>query len=391
MTAANIYYAQPLLPAIAEDFDAGSGTTSLIVTASQVGYVAGLIFLVPLGDILARRRLIPVVLGLTSAALFAAALAPGVGPLIGIAALIGAGSVATHIMMPLAAALATDEERGRVIGVIMTGLLIGVLTGRTLSGAIAELTGQWRAVFATAGMMIGTLSLVVGRELPADGDRPRIRYGALLRSMVTLARTQPLLRLRAAYGFLTFASLSAFWTSISFLLARPPFNYGNSVIGLFGLIGAAGAVMATVSGRLADAGYTRTATATFGVVIPASFALMSVGRHSVAALIVGVILVDVGFNGIHILNQHTIYTIAPGTPSRINAVYMTSIFTGGATGSALSALVYSASGWTGVCLLGGGMGSGVCLVWLVFDRRYYRSGNSSRAISSAPGSSGVPT
>lgn len=364
VTAANLYYAQPLLPAIADDFDASSGTTSLIVTVSQLGYVAGLMFLVPLGDLVARRRLIPTVLGLTSVALLAAALAPGIGALIVLAGLIGAGSVCTHLMIPFAAQLATAEERGRVIGAIVTGLLVGVLTGRTASGAIADLAGNWRAVYVVGAALIGILSLFLTRELPPDPERPAIRYGVLLRSTVALAMAHPVLRLRSAYGFLAFGALSAFWTSVSFLLDRPPFNYSDSVIGLFGLIGAGGAVMASVSGRMADAGRTRAATGALAVLIPASFLLFSAGRTSVVTLIVGILLVDVGFNGIHVLNQHTIYTVAGDTPSRVNAVYMTSLFSGGACGSAASAALYGTAGWTGVCVLGAAMGMGVCLLWL---------------------------
>jgi predicted MFS family arabinose efflux permease len=365
VTAANIYYAQPLLPAIADDFDASSGTTALIVTVSQVGYVAGLMFLVPLGDLIARRRLIPIVLGATSVGLLAAAAAPGLAVLIVLAGLIGAGSVCTHIMIPFAAHLSTPEERGRVIGAIVTGLLVGVLTGRTASGLIADLAGDWRAVFVVAAVLIGVLSLFLTRELPPDEDRPAIRYRDLLRSTVALAKAHPVLRLRATYGFLSFAALSAFWTSVSFVLDRPPFEFSDGVIGLFGLVGAAGAVMASVAGRMADAGRTRAATGALALLIPFSFWLFSAGRTSVVAILVGIVLVDVGFNGVHVLNQHTIYTVAGDTPSRVNAVYMTVLFSGGACGSALSAFIYSHSGWTGVCLLGGGLGTAVCLLWLV--------------------------
>jgi predicted MFS family arabinose efflux permease len=369
VTAANIYYAQPLLPAISEDFGSSSGTTSLIVTVSQLGYVGGLMFLVPLGDLIARRRLIPTVLGATSLALLAAAASPGIAVLIALSALIGAGSVCTHIMIPFAAHLSTPEERGRVIGAIVTGLLVGVLTGRTASGLIADVAGNWRAVFVVAAALVGILSLFLSKELPPDEDRPAIRYGELLRSTVALARAHPVLRQRATFGFLSFAALSAFWTSVSFVLDRPPFEYSDGVIGLFGLVGAVGAVMASVSGRLADAGRTRAATGALAALVPLSFVIFGVGRESVLAIIVGIVLIDVGFNGVHVLNQHTIYTVAGDTPSRVNAVYMTILFSGGAVGSALSGFLFSHWGWTGVCVLGTGLGSAVCLLWLASLRQ----------------------
>lgn len=368
LTAANIYYAQPLLPAIARDYGVRGGTAALIVTVSQLGYAVGLAFLVPLGDLVDRRRLIPTVLLITSLALAGAAVAPNVAVLIGLAALIGAGSVVSHVMVPLAAQLSSDAQRGRVVGTVMSGLLIGVLLARTAAGAIADVAGSWRAVYGFAAVLIATLSVILRRELPADAPRPAVRYRALLRSVVHIFATQPVLRLRSLFGFLSFAAFATFWTSIAFLLAAPPYRYSNTVIGLFGLIGAAGAACASVAGRLADSGHTRAATGAFTAAIAASFAILGVGRHSVVALIAGVIVLDVGCQGVHVLNQHTNYSLLSEAPSRLNAAYMTVFFLGGASGSAASAVAYTHGGWNGVCLLGTGLGLASTALWLATMR-----------------------
>lgn len=363
VAVANLYYAQPLLPTIAGDFGVSSSTAGLIVTLSQLGYAAGLAFIVPLGDRIDRRRLVPAGFVAVAAALLGAAAAPGVAVLIGLSALIGCGSVMTHVMMPLAAQLAGDEERGRVVGTVMGGLLLGILLGRTAAGLVAEAAG-WRAVYVGGSVLMVGLAVVLRRELPAEGPRPGLPYGALLGSVVGLARRVPALRLRCAYGALAFAGFSAFWTSVSFMLSGPPYGYGDAVIGLFALIGAAGAACATVAGRLADAGRTRPATGVFALTMVAAFALLALSRHSQAALIAGILLLDVGGNGLHVLNQGTIYTLTTEARSRVNSVYMTSFFLGGSAGSAASAAVYRASGWGAVCLLGAVLGLAACGLWV---------------------------
>jgi predicted MFS family arabinose efflux permease len=364
LAVANLYYAQPLLPTIAHDYGAGSGTVGLIVTVSQLGYAAGLAFVVPLGDHLDRRRLVPAVLALTALALTGAAAAPSIRLLIALAGVIGLGSVVAQIVVPLAAGLAGDAERGRVVGTVMSGLLLGILLGRTAAGAIAGLAG-WRTVYVVAAGLTLPLAARLRRELPAERKRPSLRYGALLRSIVPLVRTQPALRRRCLYGALSFAAFSVFWTSVAFLLAGPPYGYGDATIGLFGLAGAAGALCASVAGRLADAGRGRAATGAFAGTIAGAYGLLALGQHSLAALIAGVVVLDVGCQGLHVLNQSVVYGLASEAHSRINSAYMTSFFLGGAAGSAASAAIFGTTGWTGVCLLGGALGLAAVALWIM--------------------------
>lgn len=362
--AANLYYAQPLLPTIAHAFHTGTGSASLIVTASQLGYAAGLAFLVPLGDLVARRRLVPLVLTGTAVALLVTAASPAMAVLIALAAVVGLGSVIAHVVIPFGAELADDDERGRIVGTMMTGLLLGILLARTVSGVIADLAG-WRAVYVTAAVLTTGLVLLLRRALPDEEPRPHLPYRALLHSALRLFATEPTLRLRCLYGALSFACFSVLWTTLAFLLKAAPFHYSNTVIGLFGLVGAAGAAAANGAGRLADRGHSRAATLGFSVAMVVSFGVLAVGRSSLPALIVGVLLLDAGSNGLHVTNQHTNYSLPAATDarSRINAVYMTSFFLGGAAGSAGAAAAYSAWGWSGVCALGAILAAVTCAVW----------------------------
>jgi predicted MFS family arabinose efflux permease len=356
VTAANLYYAQPLLHTIGDRFGASESRTGLIVTGSQVGYAVGLALLVPAGDLFDRRRLVPRLLLGAAVLLAVAAAAPSLAVLIGAATLIGVLVVVTQILVPLVAELADDGERGRAVGTVMTGLLLGILLARTVSGLIAAVAG-WRGVYVVGAGLTAALAVVLHFQLPEERSRPHLAYRDSLRSALHLARSEPELRRSAALGSLAFATFSVFWTTIAFLLADPPFDYSDSTIGLLGLVGAAGALAATAAGRLADRGHTRAGRLLSGVLLTLSFGVLWLGRESIAWIIVGVIVLDVGVQGTHILNQSTIYEIAPDARSRINAVYMTSYFVGGAVGSAAGALVYDRRGWGAVCVLGAVMGT----------------------------------
>ena len=240
VSAANLYYAQPLLPQVSRALHASSGATALVITAAQVGYGIGLALIVPLGDILIRRRMVPRILLIAAAALLVASAAPNLTVLIAAVAIAGLCSVAAQILVPFAASLASDQERGRVVGTVMSGLLLGILLARTFSGLIAEVAG-WRVVYVTAGGVVVVLAALLDRRLPGEQSRPSIRYAELLGSVVHLMRTEPLLRLRAAIGGLVFATFNVIWTSLAFLLVASPYHYSEAVIGLFGLLGAAGA------------------------------------------------------------------------------------------------------------------------------------------------------
>ncbi len=366
IAAANLYYAQPLLPVISRDLQAGSGSTALVITAAQVGYGLGLALIVPLGDILIRRRLVPAILSVAAAALFVASAAPSVLVLIGAVAVAGLCSVAAQILVPYAAELASEEQRGRVVGTVMSGLLLGILLARTFSGLIAEVAG-WRTVYVVAGTVVLILAAVLNRRLPSERPRPSIIYSQLLASVIHLVRTEPVLRLRAAIGGLAFATFNVIWTSLAFLLVAAPYHYSEAVIGLFGLLGAAGAAAASFSGRLADRGLERWVSGGSLALIVASMGLLALGSHHLWALIVGIVLADLGIQAVHIQNQHLIFAIQPTARSRLNTGYMVTYFVGGAIGSATTGVVYGIGGWSDVVVLGLVFAGAGLVLWSVSE------------------------
>jgi predicted MFS family arabinose efflux permease len=356
VSAANLYYAQPILNTVARSLGASAGTAGLIVTFAQIGYAAGLALLVPLGDLLTRRRLIPVLLTITAGGLVVSAFSPMIGVLIAAALVVGAGSVAAQLLVPMAASLADDEHRGRIVGTVMSGLLLGILLARTVSGLVAGLAG-WRVVYLVAAVLTLMTAATLWFVLPPEGARPRIRYGRLLATTARLLGQESLLRRRAAFGALGFAAFSVLWTTLAFLLAGPPYHYGDAVIGLFGLVGAAGALCANFAGRWADREFGKATTLVFTASIGLSFLPLWYGRHNLALLIVGILVLDVGVQGLQVTNQSLIYRLAPQARSRINSAYMVCYFVGGAIGSALASWVYASSHWSGVCLLGAVIGA----------------------------------
>jgi len=365
---ANLYYVQPLLSLLGHAFGVSDSTAGLLVTCSQVGYVVGLALLVPLGDLLERRRLISRVLLGAAAAAAACAAAPSFLVLAAALAALGTLSVVAMIVVPLAASLAGPQQRGQVVGTVMSGLLIGILASRTLSGLIAAL-GGWRLVFALAAAAMLALSLALHRGLPVVAPTERLRYSELLRSVFSLIAEEPVLRRRMALGMLAMVGFSVLWTSITFLLAGAPYHYGEGVIGLFGLAGAAGALIAPLAGRLADRGHDRVALVVPLLVTVASWALLALGGSSLPALIAGIIVLDLGIQAVHINNQNAIYRLRPEARSRLTTAYMVSFFTGGVLGSLLSATVYGAAGWNATCLLGAGAAVTALAVWAVTQRR----------------------
>lgn len=355
LSVANLYYAQPILDNIARTFAAGTATAGLVVTLSQIGYAVGLALLVPLGDILNRRRLLPLVLVATAVGLIASALSPTIGVLIAVALLVGAGSTVAQMLVPMAASLATESTRGRVVGRVMSGLLLGILLARTVSGLIAGVT-SWRVVYGAAAVVMVVLAVVLARVLPAEGERPAIGYGTLLRSTLALFLAERLLRRRILFGALGMAAFSVFWTTMAFVLSRAPYHYGDAAIGLFGLVGAAGALCATLAGRWADRDLTRRTTTVFAVLVAASFVPLWLGGHDLTMMIVGILVLDVGVQGLQVTNQSIIYRLAPDARSRINSAYMVCYFIGGALGSAGGSWCYANHGWAGVCAFGGALG-----------------------------------
>jgi len=368
---ANLYYVQPLLDRIAGVFHVSDGTAGLLVTCTQGGYVVGLALLVPLGDLYERRRLITIMMLLSAVA--TAACGAGTSFSVLAAALVAVGVLAAvaQIVVPLSSALAAPQERGRVVGTVMSGLLIGILAARTLSGLIAEI-GGWRLSFIVASAGLLALSVLLRYGLPPAPPTEQIRYRTALRSVLELIRAEPVLRQRMALGACGFACFSILWTSVAFLLGGPPYHYGEGVIGLFGLAGLAGALSAPLAGHAADRGHGSLGTTAFLLLVLASWSLLALGRSSVIALLAGIVLLDAGVQGAHILNQTKIYGLSAAARSRLTTAYMVSMFLGGVAGSLLSATVYSASGWPATCALGAGVAAIAIGLWAATSRRFAR-------------------
>ncbi|EHG6158898.1 MFS transporter [Escherichia fergusonii] len=362
LTVASNYYAQPLLDTIARNFSLSASSAGFIVTAAQLGYAAGLLFLVPLGDMFERRRLIVSMTLLAAGGMLITASSQSLAMMILGTALTGLFSVVAQILVPLAATLASPDKRGKVVGTIMSGLLLGILLARTVAGLLANL-GGWRTVFWVASVLMALMALALWRGLPQMKSETHLNYPQLLGSVFSMFISDKILRTRALLGCLTFANFSILWTSMAFLLAAPPFNYSDGVIGLFGLAGAAGALGARPAGGFADKGKSHHTT-TFGLLLLLlSWLAIWFGHTSVLALIIGILVLDLTVQGVHITNQTVIYRIYPDARNRLTAGYMTSYFIGGSAGSLISASAWQHAGWTGVCLAGASLALLNLLVW----------------------------
>ncbi|NSC19804.1 MFS transporter [Streptomyces albus subsp. chlorinus] len=364
--AAN-YYAQPLLDTIAQELRLSSSAAALVVTVAQVGYALGLVFVLPLGDLLERRRLVCVLTLATAASLALTAAAPNTGLLLAGTALTGLLSVTAQVLVPFAADLAPPEQRGRIVGTVMSGLVLGMLLARTVSGALAEIAG-WRTVYWAAALVMLALTAALDRRLPRHQGTAGLRYAQLLCSTARLLRMEPVLRTRAAIGLLAFSCFGVLWASLAFLLAGPGYGWSDSDIGLLGLAGAAGAVAAQLAGRLADRGRTTLTTGACAFLLLGSWGLLLLGAHHLSALITGIVLLDLAHQGVHISNQSLIYALRPEVRGRLTSAYMTCYFTGGALGSALAGVVYSRAGWDGVCTLGAALAMLLCVLWAASTR-----------------------
>ena len=325
LAVASNYYPQPLLDTIANAFSITASQAGFIVTAAQLGYAAGLLLLVPLGDMFERRTLIVVMTLLSAGGMLITASSPSLGLMILGTALTGLFSVVAQLLVPLAATLATPESRGRVVGTIMSGLLLGILLARTVAGLLASL-GGWRTVYWVASVLMVLMALALWRGLPKLKSETHLNYPQLLGSVFTLFVSNKLLRTRALLGCLSFANFSVLWTSMAFLLAAPPFHFSDAMIGLFGLVGAAGALGARQAGGLADRGKGHLTTTGGLVLLLLSWVATWFGHSSVFALIIGIIVLDLTVQAVHITNQTVIYRIHPDARNRLTAGYMTSYF-----------------------------------------------------------------
>ncbi|HZY61208.1 MAG TPA: MFS transporter [Edaphobacter sp.] len=351
-----MYYNQPLLLEMAHTYGSTAGRTGFVAVATQVGYAIGLLSFVPLGDVLERRSLMIKMYGAVAVSLVLVAVAPTLGWLIVGSVLIGLFASVTHVALPIAPDLVPDEQRGRAIGVVMTGLLLGILLARTFSGWVAGIHG-WRYVFALAAIINLAFVPLMLRVMPKLPPKQTLRYGDAMKSLWTLYRTQPLLRESSELGALVFASFSCFWTTLAFLLDRH-YGLGAGVAGTFGMVGAAGAMIAPVAGRLADKHGSRWVVSVGMSLLAVSYLLlwgeesmrMPMALH-IAALAVGVIVLDVGAQMTQVANQTRIFGLDPAARSRLNTCYMTVYFTGAAVGSALATIAWSHWHWNGVCVL----------------------------------------
>jgi predicted MFS family arabinose efflux permease len=366
---ANNYYAQPLEAAIAAAFDAPSSAVGAVLTGIQLSYALGLATLVPLGDLLERRRLTVGMLAVVALGQVVVALAPTLAVLAAAAASVALMTVAAQVLVPFAAHLAPAGQQGKAISTVMSGLLVGVLLSRVVAGVVSQLVG-WRAVFVLGALLTAAAAVLLWRTLPVLAPSTRLRYPALLRSVLVLVREEPVLRWRVVYSASSYASFGAVWTSIGFLLAGPPHQLSDAMIGLFSLFGVAGALAAQVAGRLADRGWAHVTVGVSLALVALSFAAIGAGVTSLLALAVGLLVFDFGVQGVHISNQTIVYSLRPEARSRLNSAYMTVYFLGGATGSGTSAWLYARHGWVGVAVLGAAFPTVGLLLWLLDTGRH---------------------
>ena len=358
----NLYWAQPLLEEIAASLGVPAAVAGLLVTVTQIGYAVGVFLLVPLGDLLNRRRLIPVVLAASGLALAGAAVAPTWAVLFAALLLVGLTAVGAQLLIPLASELADPDSRGRVVGTIAAGVLIGILLSRTISGLVADQFG-WRAIYVLAAVIAWVLAVILARAIPALPPRPAMSYPALLRSVFQAVGSHRAVPVTLVLGAATFGTFSLFWTAMTFLLSAPPFGYSVSAIGLVGLAGLAGALVARGAGRLHDRGLSVPVTGAALALALASLVLAWVGQSSIVVLLIAILAFDIAAQASLILNQTRLLSINPAIRSRLNTAFVTGNFIGGALGSALAGVLWQAGGWTAV-LLGGAAALAVALgVW----------------------------
>ncbi len=351
VAVANIYYNQPLLEGFRLSFPAGAAWIGAVPAATQLGYAAGMLLLAPLGDRFDRRRLILLQTVGVCIALFAAAAAPSLAVLIGASLAIGVLATIAQQAVPFAAELAPPEARGHAVGTVMSGLLLGILLARTAAGFVGQYFG-WRAVFGASIVVLVALGGVILMRLPHSKPTSTLSYGKLLASLWHLTVELRELRAAALTGAFLFGAFSLFWPVLTLLLAGAPFHLGAQAAGLFGIVGAAGALAAPYAGRFADKrGPGAIISLAIGLVALA-FVIFAASGASLVGLVIGVIVLDVGVQAAQISNQARIYALRPDARSRVNTVYMVAYFIGGASGSAVGVSAWHAFGWLGVCVAG---------------------------------------
>jgi predicted MFS family arabinose efflux permease len=348
---ANIYYCQPLLSEIGRSLGVSERAIGYLPMWTQAGTALGMFTFVPLGDMFPRRRLIVIMSVFSGLTVAMMAVAPNLALLNAAGFATGFTGIVMHLILPFAAKLAPPERRGHVVGTVLSGLLLGILLARVVSGFVGDLLG-WRAMYLIAAGAMITVAIALRYTLPYDRPEPGLRYRELARSIVHLALTQPVLREAAVIGGLLFGAFSSFWATLVFFLGTPPYHYGPRVAGTFGLAGAVGVLFAPWAGKLTDRkGPAFTITLAILISI-GSYIVFDAAGYRVLGLVAGVILLDLGVQAGHVANQTRIYALVPEARSRLNTVYMVTFFLGGSLGSALGAYGWTHWRWNGVCAAG---------------------------------------
>jgi len=368
MTVANLYYNQPLLADIGRSFGVQPDEVGLISTCTQIGYALGMFLFVPLGDIKERKTLLTVLLSLVCLSLIGVAAAQNLIWIYAASFAVGLTTVVPQILIPLAATLAAPSEQGKAVGTVTSGLLLGILLTRTVSGLIGGTWG-WRLMYVVAAAAMLALLVLLRMKLPNSRQPSGLRYGQLLASMGALVGRYAVLRESALIGAANFAAFSIFWTALSFYVEGEPYRYSSQIAGLFGLIGAAGALGAPVVGRLADRIGTKWMIGALIALNLLAYMLFGMLGGALWALIAGVVLLDLGVQGTQVANQTRIYALEPAARSRLNTVQMVTTFAGGAIGSTIGSYAWHLWGWSGVCLAGGGAVLLSFAVWLTHRLR----------------------
>lgn len=364
MAVANVYFAQPLLESMAASLSVSPGTIGIVVTATQAGYAVGLLFIVPLGDLLNRKKLILTQMLLSAVALCAVGLAQDWGMLLGAMVLVGLMAVVVQVVVAYAATLASPEQRGEAVGTVTSGVVLGILLARFVSGAVADVAG-WRGVYFVSAALMVAMALVLFRTMPASAKPPaQGSYWKLLGSVFELYLTERTLRVRGTFALLIFAAFSVLWTSMVLPLSAPPLSLSHTQIGLFGLAGVAGALAAARAGRLADQGLGNRTTGIALALLTLSWLPTAFVESSLLAMVVGVVLLDFAVQAVHVTNQSLIFAARPDAQSRLVGAYMCFYSVGSGLGAIAATYTYAHFGWVAVCLLGAGISVVALLYWL---------------------------
>jgi predicted MFS family arabinose efflux permease len=366
LSVANVYYAQPLLDSLASEFAISHAAVGGVITATQFGSALALLLIVPLGDVLSRKKLMMAQLATLVLTLIGVSLAvSSMMLLLGMLAVGLLGTAMTQGLIAYAATSAAPTERGRIVGAAQGGVVIGLLSARVLAGFIADLAG-WRAVYLLSAMVMLALGIILWRVLPTQTrSLQRLSYAALIMSMFTFLRVERVLQIRGVIALLMFAAFNIFWSALVLLLSAPPYSFSHSVIGAFGLVGVVGALAASRAGSWADRGLGQLISGIALLLLIISWVPIWYSTHTLYFLVIGIILLDLGGQAIHVTSQSMILNTQTNAHSRIVGCYMLFYTVGSGLGAIISTTVYASSGWWGVCLLGSGVSGLALMFWLL--------------------------